>query len=233
MLESNEEKRSWKLSPSDFAFLWDDCKRCFYLKLVRKFDKPSTPFPSVFSKIAGMQKRFFDNQSTQSLVPELPSGTFAFGEKYVKSQVISLPGNSTSCFISGRFDMVARFEDDTYGVLDFKTSEPRESNIEKYRRQLHAYTYALENPAPNSFSLSPVSLLGLLVLDPSKMVSGQSGKGYFIKCELTWIPFERNDEEFRTFIGNVLSVLESPETPAPSPTCSFCNYRENSRITGY
>ncbi|HEX2897957.1 MAG TPA: PD-(D/E)XK nuclease family protein [candidate division Zixibacteria bacterium] len=180
-----------------------------------------------------MQKRFFDNQSTQSLVPELPAGTFAFGEKYVKSKVITLPGHSTSCFISGRFDMVARFEDNTYGVLDFKTSEPRESNTEKYRRQLHAYTYALENPAPNSFSLSPVSLLGLLVLDPSKMVSGQSGKGYFIKCEPTWIPFTRNDDEFMSFIAEVLTVLEMPEPPRASPSCGFCNYREQARQSNY
>ena len=27
----------YKLSPSDLTFLWDECQRCFYLKVVRKF----------------------------------------------------------------------------------------------------------------------------------------------------------------------------------------------------
>ena len=29
------EKAPWALSPSDLAFLWDDCPRCFYLKVAR------------------------------------------------------------------------------------------------------------------------------------------------------------------------------------------------------
>ena len=32
--------RAWKLSPSDFAFLWQECKRCFYLKNVTGFQRP-------------------------------------------------------------------------------------------------------------------------------------------------------------------------------------------------
>jgi len=33
-----------KLSPSDFAFLWEQCKRCFYLKVVHGIRQPSMPF---------------------------------------------------------------------------------------------------------------------------------------------------------------------------------------------
>jgi hypothetical protein len=27
------------LAPSDFAFLWDECPRCFYLKVIRRLDR--------------------------------------------------------------------------------------------------------------------------------------------------------------------------------------------------
>ena len=32
-----------RLSPSDFAFLWEQCKRCFYLKVVHGIRQPSMP----------------------------------------------------------------------------------------------------------------------------------------------------------------------------------------------
>lgn len=32
------------LAPSDFAFLWDECPRCFYLKVVRKEAGPEHRF---------------------------------------------------------------------------------------------------------------------------------------------------------------------------------------------
>ncbi len=40
-----------KLSPSDLTFLWDECPRCFYLKVTGRLSRPSTAFPSIFSSI--------------------------------------------------------------------------------------------------------------------------------------------------------------------------------------
>ena len=37
------EDAPWGLSPSDFAFLWDDCPRCFYMKVARKHLDPPRP----------------------------------------------------------------------------------------------------------------------------------------------------------------------------------------------
>jgi hypothetical protein len=225
--------QSWKLSPSDFAFLWDDCKRCFYLKLVHRFEPPKMPFPAVFSKIGSLQKNFFDGARTQDLIPELPAGAFAFGERFVRSAPIQLPGRATTCYLSGRVDMVGRFEDGSFGVLDFKTSSPRASNMAKYARQLHAYAYALEHPAPRVEGLEPVSLLGLLVLDPTQMVRGRSGRGYYLQCTPSWFPVPRDDHAFLAFLGEVLDVLESAELPAHSESCTMCVYREGARSTGY
>jgi hypothetical protein len=32
-----------KLAPSDLTFLLNDCKRCFYLKVMKNIRRPSTP----------------------------------------------------------------------------------------------------------------------------------------------------------------------------------------------
>ena len=41
----------YKLSPSDFAYLYQDCKHCYYLKVKKGLDKPKSIMPGVFSAI--------------------------------------------------------------------------------------------------------------------------------------------------------------------------------------
>ena len=40
----------YKLSPSDFAYLWNDCKHCYYQK-VKLGVVYSSPFPAMFGRI--------------------------------------------------------------------------------------------------------------------------------------------------------------------------------------
>jgi hypothetical protein len=68
------QKMNYKLSPSDFTFLYEGCKRCYYLKVVRNISQPSVPLPSIFSKIAGLLKNYYSGKRTQELHPELPPG---------------------------------------------------------------------------------------------------------------------------------------------------------------
>ena len=63
----------------------------------------------------------------------------------------------SSDLIKGKTDTVLGFNDNTYGVVDFKTSNVKDGNVEKYSRQLHAYSLALENAEPGKPSLKPIS----------------------------------------------------------------------------
>ena len=69
----------------------------------------------------------------------------AHGEEWVESTPIEVPGRESTCFIRGKFDTVLRFDDDTYGVVDFKTSRISPKHLAKYSRQLHAYAHAPAN----------------------------------------------------------------------------------------
>ena len=64
----------YKLSPSDFTFLYEGCKRCYYLKVVHNIPQPSVPLPSIFSEIAGLLKNHYDGKHTKELYPGLPPG---------------------------------------------------------------------------------------------------------------------------------------------------------------
>ena len=185
---------NWKLSPSDFAFLWEECHRCFYLKTVHKIRRPGG-MPGIFSKIDSMMKQFFADKTTGEIASELGPGAVAFGEKWVESDPISIPGRASSCTIRGKFDTVVKFEDGSYGVIDFKTSQARGRQHRLYARQLHSYAYALENPAPGKLNLAPVSRLGLLCVEPIEMLSLGDGS-YAYRTEPTWIECPRDDQEF-------------------------------------
>ncbi len=191
--------------------------------MVNNIAQPSIPLPSIFSKIAGLLKNYYDGKHTSELHSNLPSGVVSHGEKYVRSQIIQLPGHDATCYISGRFDIVVSFDDGTYGVIDFKTSNPSRDSANLYSRQLHAYAYALEHPAPNALALSPVSRLGLLYFYPDS-VSQQSIERLAYEADISWIEIRKNEDDFLEFIDSVLDVLELPEPPEHSLNCQWCSY---------
>ena len=129
---------NWKLSPSDFAFLYEECKRCFYLKLARDYQRPRGPFPKIFTIIDGLMKDFCEGKRSEEISPELPPGVVMHGEKWVESEPIELPGRTSTCFVRGKFDTVVEFDDGSYGVIDFKTTQTKREHVSLYGRQLHA-----------------------------------------------------------------------------------------------
>ena len=214
---------NYKLSLSDLTFSYKGCKRCFYLKVVNRIAQPTIPLPSIFSRIAGLLKDHYDGKPTSELHGDLPSGVVSLGEKYVRSEVIQLPNHEATCYINGRFDIVLSFDDGSYGVIDFKTSNPNSESSNMYSRQLHAYAYALEHPAPGKLALSPVTKLGLLYFYPDN-ITQQSIDRLNYGAEIVWVEVEKDEQGFLSFIDKVLDVLELPEAPGRPPSCQWCGY---------
>jgi hypothetical protein len=222
--------RNWKLSPSDFAFLWEECRRCFYLKVVAGFQRPRSILPKIFTIIDSQMKEALANRHTSEIDVSLPAGVLEYGDRWVESRAIIVPGFASTCFIRGRLDGVIRFKDGSHGLVDFKTAPAKGEHILLYSRQLHAYAWALENPADGALSLTPISRLGLLVFEPSEF-HRQNGT-YLLSGGLQLIEVPRDDAAFLQFLGEVLQVLEQPEAPGGSPSCPWCGYRDVSRRTG-
>lgn len=221
-----------KLSPSDLTFLWDECPRCFYLKVALGFRRPSAPFPSIFGRIDGLMKAFFSGQPAQEVAPGLPDGRVMFAERWVESEPIVLPGHGASCFIRGKFDSVLQFDDGSYAIIDFKTSQARAEHIPFYGRQLHAYAYALEHPGPGKLGLAPVTRLGLFSVEPVGMDRTPAGQIAYLG-DVTWMEIPKDEGSFLGFIDQVLYLLEQPEPPQASEKCSYCNYRQAARESGH
>jgi CRISPR/Cas system-associated exonuclease Cas4 (RecB family) len=219
----------YKLSPSQLTFAWDECPRCFYLKVVLGIDRPSQPFPKIFTRIDSLMKRLFDGQPTSALTPELPPGRVAMQGKWVNSAPIVFPDLIASCYIKGAFDSVLAFDDGTYAVIDFKTSSPSKEHIGFYGRQLSAYAYALEHPSEKGLHLSPISKLGLLYLDPIDINHGTDHHRITYDSEVTWQELPKDERKFLDFLHGVLTLLSLPEPPPAHPECGFCAYRTAAR----
>ena len=222
----------YKLSPSMLTFFWDECPRCFYLRVVMGIDRPAMAFPKVFTRIDSLMKGLFAGKPTSALDPSLPPGRVARQGGWVTSAPIEFPGVAASCYIKGAYDSILAFDDGSYAVVDFKTSTPSRQHIAFYGRQLSAYAYALEHPASGGVRLSPISKLGLLYLDPVDIDHGGDHKRIVYGGEVTWQELPLDEAGFLSFLRGVLEVLSLPEPPPAHPECGFCAYRDDARRHG-
>jgi hypothetical protein len=223
---------NWKLSPSDLTFLWDECPRCFYLKVRHNFKRPAMPFPKIFSRIDLLMKDIYLGHSTKKISPELPEGKILMTGRWVTSEPIPAADGLNACYIQGIFDTVVQFEDGSYGVVDFKTSEAKEEHIIFYGRQLQAYAFALAHPAPGKLQLSPVSKLGLLYFEPQHL-DEVPPDGLSLIGPTKWVEIPQDENAFLDFIRLVSDLLSQPQPPAANPDCAFCAYREEARNTAF
>lgn len=209
----------YKLSPSDFAYLWNECKHCYYQKVKFGVAQPGI-FPSMFRRINDLLQTSIMGKNLQEVHPDLPSGIIEIQEGFMKSQPI--PGVE-DCYVSGRFDILSRLDDGTYAVVDFKITTPDEEKIQKYATQLHAYKYALENPNNGNEPLK-ISQMGVISVNPEdmKLINGK----IVFTTKPTWHPIKEDMESFYKLIQEISTVLNG-ELPVPSETCNLCKYRRH------
>jgi hypothetical protein len=213
---------AWKLSPSDLTFLFDECPACFWNKVAGNFPRPRTPFPKVFTLLDVQTKRFFEGKRTENIASGVRPGRVAFGDRWVRSGPILVPGHQRKLFLAGRFDTALAFDVGTFGIVDFKTTKPAEHHLGLYGRQLHAYTFAAENPAPGNLCLRQVSQMGLLCVEPTATMAVDGDVAY--RGIPHWVEIERDDVGFLAFLTGVLDILELSSPPEPAPDCTFCRY---------
>jgi len=214
----------YNLSPSDLTFLWDGCKHCFYQKVKHNIVFRG-PFPGMFGKMGNLTSNYYLDKSSNELSPDLPRGVVKFREKWVKSAPISFADTSTQCVIKGRFDAIMAFEDGSYGIIDYKTSEASQEEAAFYSRQLSAYAYALENPAPAALAIAPITRLGLFIITPKRYERMPNGEFAFV-TKTTWMDIPRDDGTFLKLLKEVVSLLDGPVPPDPAEDCGLCNYRK-------
>lgn len=207
----------YKLSPSDFKYLWADCKHCYYRKIKLGIPPPYGAFPAIFGRMNTLLQNSVMGLNLKDIHPDLPSGIVTVQEGFLKS--VPVPG-AEDCYISGRFDILTSLDDDTYSVIDFKITSPNEEQVRKFGSQLHAYKFALENPGDGSDPIK-VSRMGLISVTPDK-IEHTNGNLVFTASP-KWHPIEEDMISFYKLIEEISTVLNG-DLPASSEECNYCTY---------
>jgi hypothetical protein len=221
------DRQHFKLSPSEFAYLYEECPRCYYEARHGLSQQPKSAFPAIFNRIEDAICERYDGKSPQTFDEALPAGRLILRQRWVKSGVIEVPGHAATVSINGRIDGLMRFSPAGFGVVDVKVCAHDDERMAKYARQLWAYAYSLEHPLEKVPPLAPVTHLGLFVVQSEACAEFGMGEQSYLLLHMVpkWVPVEKDDAAFLRFLGEVLDVLELPEPPDPDPTCKFCAYR--------
>lgn len=206
----------FKLSPSDFAYLYEECKLCYYLKIKHGIYQPSMPMPGVFSAINTRIQSTLVGKDLSILAEGLPEGKVIAQEGWVDSRII--PGANS--YIKGKYDLLLERPDKTHLLIDLKISQPHDDKIDKYKTQLNAYKFALENP--KSGKAYKITKLGLLIFYPES-VSFKDGEA-LLHFPPKWLEIPLDQKGFISFIKEVDKLL-SEEAPSESKSCKWCQYR--------
>lgn len=211
----------YKLSPSDFAYLYEECKHCYYLKVRRGMGRPSGAFPAVFGAINTRIQGDLIGKDLRELSDKLPEGIVESQEVFVESQPIV----GTQVYVKGKYDLLVRLPDGSYMVVDLKLSKPDEEKVAKYQSQLWSYVYAFEHPK-TSVSKN-ITRTGLLMFYPDAVFIANGVAS--LTFPPTWLEVPIDRDGFINFIGEVSLLLEGP-TPPANPKCDWCKYRHANEV---
>lgn len=206
----------YKLSPSDFAYLYEECKLCYLLKVKDGISRPKGVMPGVFTAINSRIQGTLIGKNLKTLSEDLPDGEVVQQEGFVTSKPV--PG--TEVYISGKYDLLVKNPDETYTLIDLKLSKPDEEKIEKYKTQLGAYKFALENPAQGE--PIKISKLALLIFYPD-VCTFENGCAS-MSLPPKWLEISIDDQGFLDFAKEINDLLIGP-LPAEDPECGWCQYR--------
>ena len=208
--------KMYKLSPSDFAYLYEECKLCYYLKIKHNIQQPKMPMPGVFSAMNTRLQGSVVGKNLKSISKDLPSGIVVNQEGWVES----IPVSDTSVFIKGKYDLLVENADKTYTLVDLKISQQDPDKIDKYKTQLNAYKFALENPA--SGKTIKITKLGLLVFYPDEVTYKDDSA--FLSFPPKWMEIPVDGSGFLIFAKGIDKLLSGP-MPKEGKECKWCQYR--------
>jgi len=204
------------VSPSDFAFLYDSCKRCWWLKVNHRLMLGSR-MPPIFNHIDyAMKKGITVADLNAAGIPAQKIVDTRKGE-WVKSKPFEYDG--TEIVILGKRDLTFIMDDGSYGVIDYKTTHPTPETILKYSRQLHAYEYAMTYP--ESGEAKEVGYLGLYCFDPFKGTFKTNGNDSALIGRSVSMPVPIDRQTFQEFMKQ-LCYLASSKIPQPDSNCEAC-----------
>lgn len=210
----------FNFSPSEFAFGYERCKRCYYDQKVNNI-KVSLPFPPVFSKLDVLQKNFYHDKSSDLLGGKIAPGVIKTDYSKTQKSKILEDNKGRKFQLKGRIDAYVKHKDN-FSIIDFKVTDIDEKKIDTYATQLLAYAIMFDQPDVGFLKLNPIKDLGIFCFEPDTIVDHQNVPNFKMKTQFYLI--ERDDKKMFEFITMVIDMLEG-KNPTSKEKCSICKVR--------
>ena len=221
--KNNKNTNMFNYSPSEFAFGFERCKRCYYDKKINGVEL-KTPFPAIFSKFDSLQKNFYHGKSSKTLTSKLEEGEI-IGDfnKMLKSEVL-YDLKDRPFTMSGKIDAYIKHKD-FFTIVDFKTTKISEDKIDSYATQLQSYALMMEKPKEGSLKLTPIKRLGIFCFEPHD-ISKADDNNCNIYMDTEWFEIPRDDKDLIGYMTKIQDVLYAKEIPESGANCEICNFRK-------
>tara|TARA_Y100000590_G_scaffold222334_1_gene251640 strand:- start:320 stop:982 length:663 start_codon:yes stop_codon:yes gene_type:complete len=211
----------FNFSPSEFAFGFENCQRCYYDKKVHGIEI-KVPFPGIFSKLDSLQKNYYHSKSSKLISQDLEEGEIVANYNKMLYSGILYDNKKRPFTMSGKIDGYIKHKN-SFTLIDFKTTSISERKIDTYTTQLQSYALMMQKPRKDSLKLDPIRKLGIFCFDPSS-ISATNGKDCSINMKTQWFEIRRDDGNLIKYITRILEVLNSKEAPKRNPNCGICNF---------
>ena len=194
--------KPYLFSPSEFAFGYSGCKRCYYDLKVNNI-RINFGFPSIFSKIDSIQKKFYHNKPSKYLnTNKVPEGIIKTDYAKLHKSEVLYDQKDRAFQLRGKIDAYIDHKD-FFSIIDFKVTNINEKKSLTYMTQLNSYAIMFEKPDQNYLKLEGT---------PALEMSTQ----YF--------EIKRNDDLYLKFITDVIDFLEG-DIPDLNNNCSLCKLK--------
>ena len=213
-----------RVSPTDLVYLCEDCRRCFYDKVVNGF-KPPRSFSEHFTNADRAMRRALATDEVVDIGVGPRFRVLSQGE-WVQSKPILFAESGVTLSFRGQYDAVVVTESDEVFVVDYKTTTLDDHALMKFRRQLMCYVTAIELPASGESNLPAyVEGTALLVFEPAHFAINVKTKRCGLYGPTRWVELPRRNDLFDEFLCKVAAVLADPIAPLRGINCGVCALR--------
>jgi len=212
--------KPYLFSPSEFAFGYSGCKRCYYDLKINNI-RINFGFPTIFSKIDSIQKNFYHNKPSKFLNSnKVPEGIIKTDYSKLHKSEILYDYKDRAFQLRGKIDAYIDHKD-FFSIIDFKVTNINEKKSLTYMTQLNSYAIMFEKPDQNYLKLNPVKNLGIFCFEPENLTLKNTPA---LEMSTQYFEIKRNDDLYLKFITDVIDFLEG-DIPGLNNECSLCNLK--------
>ena len=212
--------KPYLFSPSEFAFGYSGCKRCYYDLKVNDI-RINFGFPTIFSKIDSIQKKFYHNKPSKYLnTSKVPEGIIKTDYAKLHKSELLYDQKDRAFQLRGKIDAYIDHKD-FFSIIDFKVTNINEKKSLTYMTQLNSYAIMFEKPDQNYLKLNPVKNLGIFCFEPENLTLKNTPA---LEMSTQYFEIKRNDDLYLKFITDIIDFLEG-DIPGLNNECSLCNLK--------